>query len=72
MARSELEYLDNRPLFYPSLKSYPKGLEVRKGDIIKVNDDEKKYFLRQRNGKLKCFIEKRQPRKTDIIEEQGE
>lgn len=73
MARSELTYVDNRPLFFPALKSYPKGLEIKKGDVIKVTDKEKEYFLRQRNGKLQCFIEKKQPiKKEEIIINRGD
>jgi hypothetical protein len=47
----ELEYIDNRPVYIPKLAFYRKGLKPKKGQVIKVIENEKKKLLNQKNGK---------------------
>ena len=72
MARTIIKYVDDRPIYFPALSSYPRGLEIEKGDTLKVNDEELKYFMRQKNGKTNCFVkEMKRPtpeRKTENTE----
>lgn len=72
MAAITIKYVDDRPIFYPALSYYRNGVRVNKGDVIKVNEKELKYFLRQKNGKNNCFEQenkvKRPPRDEIKVE----
>ena len=68
---SKITYVDNRPLWFPSLTYYPSGRAVNKGDVIEVSDGEKINLLNRKNGDDACFkIEQSRPKRTIEQEEQ--
>ena len=66
----ELQYNGEEGKYYPSIPSYPRGIEISKGDAIKVTEKEAGYFLRQMNGKIKLFTEKKARREANTSVEE--
>ena len=61
--RIEIKCNDIRGAYFPNIPSYPRGVEVEFGDVLKVTQKEAKYFLSIRNGSTKCYVENKPKRR---------
>jgi hypothetical protein len=67
----EIEFVDNRPLWFPFLMAYPGGLSLprKSGDTtVKVTENEKKRLMKCRNGLKPVFAEKPTSRRSKTEE----
>lgn len=71
----KLKYVDKRNIMLPELKRHKGGVALPNNkidNIIEVDEIEKVWLLRMKNGSKPCFeeIEKRTPRKEINLNEE--
>ncbi len=64
----KLKYIDVLPRHFPTLASHPKGIGVKKGDVIVVTEKDAKNLMLIKNGKKSVFEIQRKV-EPKIIEE---
>jgi topoisomerase IA-like protein len=66
----KIKYVDHRPVVIPYLTYHRGGVTLPSGDnILKVTDSEAGSLLKMKNGQKPCFIEIKDRKKEDIINE---
>ena len=62
----KIKYVGNKPLWYPRLSKYPRGIEIKKGMDIEVTEYEAETFLKLKNGKMSLWERQRQPKIEEV------
>ena len=54
---AKLKYVDHRPIWIPTLEKYKNGITPKTGQVLEVNEKEKRKLLTRKNGNAPCFEE---------------